>query len=80
MLHPFLDIQQLREMKLEELQQRISDLYKKLNQAYGMNNQALINQLSMVIESYNTAYNDQIAAALEKRNINKNVKVEVQKT
>ena len=80
MLHPFLDIQQLRDMKLEELQQRISDLYKKLNQAYGMNNQALINQLSMVIESYNTAYNDQIAAALEKRNINKNVKVEVQKT
>lgn len=80
MHHPFLDIQQLREMKLEDLQLRISELHKKLNQAYSMHNRALIHQVGMVLESYTAAYNEQIAAALEKRNLNKNVKVEVQKT
>ena len=50
MEHPF--ISSLSDKTLEELQGSISDLTKKLNFAYRMQNGAMIHQLNMVMESY----------------------------
>lgn len=55
MEHPFLSTTDLSELTLEELQEKISDLTSKLNFAYQTNNQSLINQVSMMLESYNSA-------------------------
>ena len=54
MEHPF--ISSLSDKTLEELQGSISDLTKKLNFAYRMQNGAMIHQLNMVMESYRAEY------------------------
>lgn len=79
MEHPFLTSQSLEDQSVEDLQLKISDLYKKMQTAYQLNNRALIYQVGMVLESYNTAYQKKISAALEKRNLGKNVLVETPK-
>jgi len=55
MEHPFLSTNDLSELTLDEIQNKISDLTGKLNFAYQTNNQSLINQVGMVLESYNSA-------------------------
>ena len=55
MEHPFLSTTDLSELTLDEIQNKISDLTVKLNFAYQTNNQSLINQVGMVLESYNSA-------------------------
>ena len=55
MEHPFLSTSDLAELTLDELQEKISNLTGKLNFAYQTNNTALINQVSMALESYNNA-------------------------
>lgn len=56
MHHPFLNVDELKELSLEDLQGKISELTRKLNTAYSTNgNQVVINQLYMALESYNTA-------------------------
>ena len=54
-MHPLLD--ELSGLSNEEVQKKHSDLVRKLNQAYGMGNQMLINQLNMVMESYQDELN-----------------------
>ena len=54
-MHPLLD--ELSGLSNEEVQKKHSDLMQKLNQAYGMGNQMLINQLNMVMESYQDELN-----------------------
>ena len=54
-MHPLLD--ELSELSNEEVQKKHSDLMQKLNQAYGMGNRMLINQLNMVMESYQDELN-----------------------
>jgi hypothetical protein len=60
MEHPFLNTGELSELTLEELQTSISDLIKKINFAYQMNNPALIGQLNMALESYSQARNNKL--------------------
>jgi len=55
MEHPFLNTTDLAELTLDEIQSKISDLTGKLSFAYQTNNQALINQVGMALESYNSA-------------------------
>lgn len=55
MEHPFLSTTDLSELTLDDIQNKISDLTGKLNFAYRTNNQNLINQVSMALESYNCA-------------------------
>jgi len=55
MEHPFLSTTDLSELTLDEIQNKISDLTGKLNFAYQTNNQSLINQVGMALESYNSA-------------------------
>lgn len=55
MEHPFLSTTSLSELTLDEIQSKISDLTSKINFAYQTNNQTLVNQLRMALESYNSA-------------------------
>jgi hypothetical protein len=55
MEHPFLNTTELAELTLDELQEKISELTGKISFAYQINNQTLINQVGMALESYNTA-------------------------
>lgn len=54
MEHPLLE--QLSGLTLEEIQSKISDLNKKLAFAYQMNNQPMIQQLQLIMGSYQEAY------------------------
>ena len=63
MEHPGLSVKTIRAtLSLEEIQQKISDLNSRLSFAYRINNQELINQLTMVLETYNRAYTETIDA------------------
>lgn len=55
MEHPSLNITDLSELRLDELQEKITELTRKLNFAYQTNNQSLISQIGMALESYNSA-------------------------
>jgi len=55
MEHPFISTTDLTELSLDEIYTKISELTGKLSFAYQTNNQALINQITMVLESYNSA-------------------------
>ena len=74
MEHPF--ISSLTDKTLEELQTAISDLTKKLNFAYAMQNGPMIHQISMVIESYNTEHSKKMDAIMKKQNIQSTISVE----
>ena len=54
MEHPLLE--ELSGLTLEEIQSKISDLNKKLAFAYQMNNQPVIQQLNLIMGSYQEAY------------------------
>ena len=54
-MHPLLD--ELSGLSNEEVQKKHSEIMQKLNQAYGMGNRMLINQLNMVMESYQEELN-----------------------
>jgi hypothetical protein len=55
MEHPFISTTVLTELTLDELQTKISELIGKLSFAYQTNNQTMINQITMVLDSYNSA-------------------------
>ena len=74
MQHPF--INDLSDLSMEELQQKISDLNNKLNYAYRTGKGPLIHQLGMVIESYRHAYNNKITDMISKQNLKTQIKVE----
>ena len=65
MEHPF--ISSLSDKTLEELQTAISDLTKKLNFAYRMQNSSMINQLNMIMDSYKTEYGRKMDEVLKKQ-------------
>lgn len=74
MEHPFLH--NLHEKSLEELQTGISDLTKKLNFAYRMQNSPMINQINMAIESHRSAYNKKMNELIDKQKVNMQIKVD----
>lgn len=74
MEHPF--INNLSDKSLEELQEKLSDLTKKLNFAYRSGNQILVHQVNMVIESYKNAYNKKMDELMKKQNINAQVNIQ----
>lgn len=73
MEHPF--ITNLNDKSLEELQEKLSDLHKKLTFAYRTGNTALINQLQMALESYKVAYNKKMDELIKKQNIHMQVDI-----
>jgi len=54
MEHPL--VGDLKELSLEELQKKVSELNKRISFAYRTGNQALLGQLQMVMEAYNNEY------------------------
>lgn len=52
---------------MEDLQNSINDLTKKLNFAYQMQNGDMINQLRMVMESYKAEYGRKMDEVLKKQ-------------
>lgn len=64
MEHPL--IGDLSGLKIEELQNKISELNKRMSFAYKTGNQPLINQLQMVIEAYNREYANKMAKLMPK--------------
>lgn len=56
MEHPGVDINQIkRDFKLEEVQDKLKELYKRQTFAYQTNNIAMLSQLEMIIEVYGRA-------------------------
>lgn len=55
MEHPGVDIHEIKKMKLEEIQEKLTDLYKRQTFAYSTNNMPLLHQLEMIIEVYSRA-------------------------
>jgi hypothetical protein len=74
MQHPF--IHNLSDKSLEDLQTSITDLMKKLNFAYSMQNGPMIHQISMVLESYKAEHNKKMDEIMKKQNIQTTVSVE----
>ena len=74
MQHPF--ITDLSDKSLEDLQNSITDLMKKLNFAYSMQNGPMIHQISMVLESYKAEHNKKMDEIMKKQNIQTTVSVE----
>jgi len=74
MQHPF--INNLSDKSLEDLQTSITDLMKKLNFAYGMQNGPMIHQICMVLESYKAEHNKKMDEIMKKQNIQTTVSVE----
>lgn len=80
MEHPFLSSQSLGDLALNELQTKISDLYKKMAWAQRMGNSRLVYQIGMVLESHNVAYQKKVQEEFDKRNIGNKIRVEGQNT
>ena len=58
--HPGINPKELKELSLDELQSKLSDLTERLGIAYSLNNQTLINQLHMAINSYKNVHDDKL--------------------
>ena len=74
MQHPF--INNLSDKSIEDLSTSLTDLTKKLNFAYRMQNGPMIHQLQMIVESYKAEYNKKMDELMKKQNIKTSVKVE----
>lgn len=73
MQHPF--ITDLSDKSLENLLETINNLNQKLNFAYRTQNGALINQIRMAIDSYNTEYQKRMNEMYKKSNIEKQINI-----
>ncbi len=67
MKHPF--ISDLSDKSLEDLQTTLSDLSSKLIFAHRMQNQPLVQQLNMVMESYREEYSKKMDELVKKQNM-----------
>lgn len=74
MEHPF--ISDLSDKTLEELQETLSNLTTKLTFAYRTQNQPLVHQLQMVIESYKNEQNRKLDTLFKQQNIDTTINVE----
>ena len=73
MEHPL--IGDLNDLTLEELNTKISDLYKKLNFAVQTGNGHLCDQLRMALESYNTKYQSKLQESNKSHNFDDKIKI-----
>jgi hypothetical protein len=66
MEHPFLDISEIKKLKLEQIQEKITELTKKLTIAYQTGNGYLVHQLTMALETYNNAQQEKLREMMPK--------------
>lgn len=58
MEHPGADINEIKKLNIEEIQQKLSDLYKRQSFAYQTNNIPMLSQIDMIIEVYGRAQSE----------------------
>ena len=75
MKHPLMG--DLKDVSLDDLISKQSDLHQKLGFAYRMGNQQLANQVRMVLEGYKEEYQRRMAEAAEKARTDKMLKDKV---
>lgn len=73
MQHPF--INDLTGKTIEELQNTIQDLTKKLNFVYRSQNGPMIQQMLMVLESYKAEYSKRIDEVYKKQNLGNKINI-----
>jgi len=75
MQHPFLDLNEITKLSLDEIQEKISNLTGKLTFAYRMRNEAMVAQLQMVIETYKMAQSQKLDEVFKKQNIPNQIRI-----
>ena len=73
MEHPL--IGDLNDLTIEELNTKISDLYRKLNIAAQTGNGHLCNQLRMALESYTSKYQSKLQESTKNNNFDDKIKI-----
>ena len=73
MQHPF--INDLSDKSMDDLQNTIQDLTKKLNFVYRQQNGPMIAQMMMVLESYKTEYSKRIDEIYKKQNLQNKINI-----
>lgn len=76
MEHPFLNKADLKDLSVEQLQEKMMDLTNKLTFAYRTGNQALVHQVQMVLETYRSVFTTKMDELFEKQNIKTKINVE----
>ena len=67
MEHPLFDRESLTDLSVDELQNKISDLYRKRYFMLTMNKVEVAAQINMVLETYNSVYQKKVSDMLEKQ-------------
>jgi hypothetical protein len=73
MQHPF--INDLTDKSMEDLQNTIQDLTKKLNFVHRQQNGPMISQMMMVLESYKSEYSKRIDEIYKKQNLQNKINI-----
>ncbi len=79
MEHPFVKQSDLKELSLEQLQEKMSTLMQNLTFAYRSGNGPLIQQAQMILESYKAQYQKRMDELFEKQNIKNKINIESDK-
>lgn len=80
MEHPFINKAGLKDLTVEQLQEKMSDITNKLTFAYRIGNQPLIHQLQMVLETYRNQFTTKMDELFEKQNIKNKINIESDKS
>jgi hypothetical protein len=73
MEHPF--ISDLSNLSIDDLQEKISELNKRLAFIARMNNTSMYGQMLMVLDSYNAEYNKRMNEMYKKYNLNNSIQI-----
>lgn len=79
MEHPFINKADLKDLSVEQLQEKMSSITNKLTFAYRTGNGPLINQLQMVLETYRNQFTTKMDELFEKQNIKNKINIESEK-
>lgn len=79
MEHPFINKDDLKDLSVEQLQEKMSSLTEKLTFAYRTSNGPLIHQLQMVLETYRNQLTKKMDELFEKQNIKNKINIESEK-
>lgn len=76
MEHPFVKQSDLKELSLEQLQEKMASLTQSLTFAYRTGNGPIIHQAQMILESYKRQYQIRMDELFEKQNIKNKINIE----
>lgn len=79
MEHPFINKADLKDLTVEQLQEKMSNITNKLTFAYRTGNGPLIHQLQMVLETYRNQFTSKMDELFEKQNIRNKINIESEK-